>query len=113
MNPFPFFKKLGSTQRITYEIMIRLPKQLYIVRGLLLPRAPVLTVNGMEDGFDGFRIGVNGFENPMRDHKVTEFKAQVGTGIKLKMDDSGNILVILTNHKQHHNNHDNKGKTCK
>jgi len=56
-------------------------------------RAPVLTVNGMEDGFDGFRIGVNGFENPMRDHKVAQFKAEVGTGIKLKMDDSGNILV--------------------
>lgn len=56
-------------------------------------RAPVLTVNGSEDGFDGFRIGVNGFENPMRDHKVTEFKSQIGTGCKLKMDDSGNILI--------------------
>ena len=89
------------------------------------------------------RIGVNGFENPMRDSKVTEFKSQVyipthpkcntiymyldmfqstkvhlcilryihhhhhhhhhdchnnnhhqiGAGCKLKMDDSGNILV--------------------
>jgi len=56
-------------------------------------RAPVLTVNGTEDGFDGFRIGVNGFENPMRDSKVTEFKSQIGAGCKLKMDDSGNILV--------------------
>jgi len=56
-------------------------------------RAPVLTVSGSEDGFDGFRIGVNGFENPMRDHKVTEFKSQIGAGCKLKMDDSGNILI--------------------
>ena len=56
-------------------------------------RAPVLTVNGTEDGFDGFRIGVNGFENPMRDSKVAEFKTQIGAGCKLKMDDSGNILV--------------------
>jgi len=56
-------------------------------------RAPVLTVNGSDDGFDGFKIGVNGFENPMRDHKVTEFKSQIGAGCKLKMDDSGNILV--------------------
>merc|ERR1719494_1370498 len=30
-------------------------------------RAPVLTVNGSEEGFDGFRIGVAGFDNPMRD----------------------------------------------
>ena len=63
-------------------------------------RAPVLTVNGTEDGFDGFRIGVNGFENPMRDSKVAEFKTQIGAGCKLKMDDSGvskgNIYVKNT-----------------
>jgi len=56
-------------------------------------RAPVLTVNGSEEGFDGFRIGVNGFENPLRDNKTQEFKEQIGKGCKLKMDDSGNILV--------------------
>lgn len=56
-------------------------------------RAPVLTLNGSEDGFDGFRIGVNGFENPLRDPKTEEFKKQIGTGCKLKMDDTGNILV--------------------
>lgn len=56
-------------------------------------RAPVLTINGANDGFDGFRIGVNGFENPMRDSKTRDYKAQIGAGCKLKMDDSGNILV--------------------
>ena len=56
-------------------------------------RAPVLTVNGSEEGFDGFRIGVNGFDNPLRDTKTEEFKEQIGKGCKLKMDDSGNILV--------------------
>jgi hypothetical protein len=56
-------------------------------------RAPVLTINGANDGFDGFRIGLNGFENPMRDSKTRDYKAQIGAGCKLKMDDSGNILV--------------------
>jgi len=56
-------------------------------------RAPVLTVNGSEEGFDGFRIGVNGFDNPLRDNKTQEFKEDIGKGCKLKMDDSGNILV--------------------
>merc|ERR1711962_1978029 len=56
-------------------------------------RAPVLTINGANDGFDGFRIGVNGFENPNRDSKTRESKAHIGAGCKLKMDDSGNILV--------------------
>ena len=56
-------------------------------------RAPVLTINGANDGFDGFRIDVNRFENPMRDSKTRDYKAQIGAGCKLKMDDSGNILV--------------------
>ncbi|CAB4065198.1 unnamed protein product [Lepeophtheirus salmonis] len=56
-------------------------------------RAPVLTISGSEDGFDGFRIGVNGFANPMRDPKTEEFKAQIGAGCKIKMDETGNIMV--------------------
>lgn len=56
-------------------------------------RAPVLTVNGSDDGFDGFRIGLAGFENPMRDPKTEEVKRNIGQGCKIKMDDSGNILV--------------------
>ena len=34
-------------------------------------------------------IGVNGFENPLRDAKTEEFKKQIGSGCKLKMDDTG------------------------
>lgn len=56
-------------------------------------RAPVLTVNGTDDGFDGFRIGLAGFENPMRDSKTEEVKRHIGQGCKIKMDDSGNILI--------------------
>ncbi|RZF34634.1 hypothetical protein LSTR_LSTR012716 [Laodelphax striatellus] len=56
-------------------------------------RAPVLTINGSEDGFDGFRIGLCGFDNPMRDPKTEELKKHIGHGIKVKMDDQGNILV--------------------
>ena len=47
-------------------------------------RAPVLTVNGSEEGFDGFRIGVNGFDNPLRDNKTQEFKEDIGKGCKLE-----------------------------
>ena len=34
-------------------------------------RAPVITVNGSTDGFDGFRIGVAGFDNPLRDSNTS------------------------------------------
>ncbi|XP_039301260.1 uncharacterized protein LOC111043775 [Nilaparvata lugens] len=56
-------------------------------------RAPVLTINGSEDGFDGFRIGLCGFDNPMRDPKTEELKRHIGHGIKVKMDEQGSILV--------------------
>lgn len=56
-------------------------------------RAPVLTVNGSDDGFDGMRIGLCGFDNPMRDPRTDELKALIGQGVKIKMDDAGNILV--------------------
>ena len=61
-------------------------------------RAPILTISGSEDGFDGFKIGVNGFDNPLRDFKVKEFKAQIGAGCKLKMGQSGDILVKRIGH---------------
>lgn len=46
-------------------------------------RAPVLTVNGSDDGFDGFRIGLSGFENPMRDPKTDEVKRHIGQVCKI------------------------------
>ena len=56
-------------------------------------RAPVLTINGSDDGFDGFRIGVAGFDNPMRDAATDDTIRRIGQGFKLKMDDVGNILI--------------------
>jgi hypothetical protein len=41
-------------------------------------RAPVLTINGSEDGFDGYRIGLNGFENPLQDVKTEEVMRYIG-----------------------------------
>ena len=56
-------------------------------------RAPVITVNGSTDGFDGFRIGVAGFDNPLRDSNTSAAIQALGLGLKLKMDDVGNVLV--------------------
>ncbi|XP_073958359.1 uncharacterized protein [Choristoneura fumiferana] len=56
-------------------------------------RAPVLTINGSTDGFDGMRIGLCGFDNPHRDQKTIETKRHIGQGVKIKMDDAGNILI--------------------
>ena len=54
-------------------------------------RAPVLTVNGSDDGFDGFRIGLAGFDNPLRDSKTEEVKRHIGQ----VSDCSGNVNLCI------------------
>ena len=56
-------------------------------------RTPVLTINGLDSAFDGYRIGLNGFDNPMRDPKTEDIKRRIGLGVKVKMDDAGNVLI--------------------
>jgi hypothetical protein len=56
-------------------------------------RLPVLTINGSEDGFDGYKIGLNGFENPLRDALTKRVKSHIGRGVRLKMDELGNIII--------------------
>lgn len=41
-------------------------------------RVPVLTISGSEDGFDGYKIGLNGFDNPMRDALTKTVKRHIG-----------------------------------
>jgi len=57
-------------------------------------RAPILTINGSYIGFDGFRIGLNGFNNPLRDAKIEQIKNQIGSGAKIKIDDDGMNYAI-------------------
>lgn len=39
------------------------------------------------------RIGLCGFDNPMRDPKTEESKRHINQGVKIKMDEQGNILI--------------------
>ncbi|RWS12554.1 uncharacterized protein B4U79_15579, partial [Dinothrombium tinctorium] len=56
-------------------------------------RAPVLSINGSEDGFDGYKIGLNGFDNPVNDALVKRVKRHVGQGVRIKIDETGNVIV--------------------
>jgi hypothetical protein len=56
-------------------------------------RGHVLTINGSHDGFDGYKIGLNGFDNPMRDALTKTVKSHIGKGVRLKLDDTGNIII--------------------
>ena len=39
------------------------------------------------------RIGLIGFDNPMRDNRTEEAKRQIGEGAKVRMDEKGNIHI--------------------
>ncbi len=58
-------------------------------------RAPILTINGSEDGFDGYRIGLNGFDNPLRDPKTEVVKNHIGeVSICLLLKGSSNFFFF-------------------
>ena len=57
-------------------------------------RAPILTINDSEDGFDAFKIELNVFDNMLRDYMVRESKAHIGAGCRLKREEIGNIFVM-------------------
>ena len=41
-------------------------------------RSPTLTVGGGKEGFDGRRIGLEGFGNPLRDEDTEKAKTMIG-----------------------------------
>jgi hypothetical protein len=49
-------------------------------------RAQVLSINGSDLGFDGYRIGLNGFQNPQRDSRTQDVKRYIGSVIDLLID---------------------------
>ena len=56
-------------------------------------RAPVMTVNGGDFGFDEEIIGLSGFNNTLRDGDTKRVLDMMGDGCRMKMDNGGNILV--------------------
>ncbi|XP_074605041.1 uncharacterized protein LOC141858242 isoform X2 [Brevipalpus obovatus] len=61
-------------------------------------RFPVLTISGSSNGFDGYKIGLSGFESPIEDPHVKRIKDHVGKGVRVKMDDLGNIIIKRMSH---------------
>ena len=41
-------------------------------------RSPTITVGGGKEGFDGLRIGLQGFGNPLRDEETERAKRKIG-----------------------------------
>ena len=44
-------------------------------------RSPTIMVGGGEEGFDGLRIGLDGFGNPLRDQETERVKRKIGVQV--------------------------------
>ena len=58
-------------------------------------RSPIISINNGIHGFDGDTIGWSGFENPFADSQVVVTRDLLGNGIKLEVDEDGNIYGHL------------------
>ena len=56
-------------------------------------RVPLLTVNGSQTGFDGYKIGLLGFDNPLEDQLIKRVKHSIGKGVRIKIDEMGNVII--------------------
>ena len=54
-------------------------------------RSPVITVGGGKEGFDGLRVGLQGFQNPFREEETEAVLARLGGGpvCRIMMDSEG------------------------
>lgn len=55
-------------------------------------RLPYLIVNGNQSGFDGYSIGLNGFENVYRDQETEYIVKNLEKGVRIKIDENGNLI---------------------
>jgi len=54
----------------------------------------MVTIDGSHElSYDGYKLALNGFQNPARDEETEECRKRIGKGIRIKMDDYGNILI--------------------
>ena len=57
-----------------------------------------LTVNGSRCGFQGTVVGLNGFQNLESDPEVDACKSMIDGGCKLKLTESGDVLIKRAGH---------------
>ena len=82
LGPFTIKKLFLNFKKLNGRLLNKINHEFFQERNRRVAkayaRAPVITVNGSDDGFDGFRIGLSGFDNPMRDPKTEEVKRLIG-----------------------------------
>ena len=61
-------------------------------------RSPVVTVGGGKEGFDGLRVGLQGFENPFREEETKAVMSRLGGGpvCRIMMDSEGFVQAKRT-----------------
>ncbi|KAF7491936.1 hypothetical protein SSS_03053 [Sarcoptes scabiei] len=61
-------------------------------------RLPTVIIDGSQNGFDGYRVGLNGFEDPFKDSQTDRLMSQIGKGCRIGVDDCGDIFIKRYSH---------------
>ena len=62
--------------------------------GKAYTRPQIVTIDGSRQlSYNGYKLALNGFDNPDRDAETEECRERIGKGIRIKLDTFGNILI--------------------
>uniref|UniRef100_A0A0R3RKQ0 MH2 domain-containing protein n=1 Tax=Elaeophora elaphi TaxID=1147741 RepID=A0A0R3RKQ0_9BILA len=93
-NIMEVYRKLANIEEQIWGKVIVMERNIRSAKAYL--RSRVITVDGSDAEFDGLRIGLRRFENSYRDDGTIRAFEALGKGVKMKIDDVGNVWLKCT-----------------
>ncbi|KAL3990138.1 MH2 domain family protein [Acanthocheilonema viteae] len=93
-NIMEVYRKLSNIEEQIWGKVIVMERNIRSAKAYL--RSRVITIDGSDAEFDGLRIGLQRFENSYRDDGTIRAFEAFGKGVKMKIDDVGNVWLKCT-----------------
>uniref|UniRef100_A0A8R1TQ80 MH2 domain-containing protein n=1 Tax=Onchocerca volvulus TaxID=6282 RepID=A0A8R1TQ80_ONCVO len=93
-NIMEVYRKLSNIEEQIWGKLIVMERNIRSAKAYL--RSRIITIDGSETEFDGLRIGLQRFENSYRDDGTIRAFEIFEKGVKMKIDDIGNIWLKCT-----------------
>ncbi|EFO15721.2 hypothetical protein LOAG_12788 [Loa loa] len=90
-NIMEVYRKLSNIEEQIWGKVIVMERNIRSAKAYL--RSRVVTIDGSKAEFDGLRIGLQRFKNSYRDDDTIRAFEAFGKGVKMKIDDVGNIWL--------------------
>ncbi|MCP9263351.1 Carboxypeptidase D [Dirofilaria immitis] len=93
-NIMEVYRKLSNIEEQIWDKLIVMERNIRSAKAYL--RSRIITIDGSEAEFDGIRIGLQRFENSYRDDDTIRAFEIFQKGVKIKIDDFGNVWFKCT-----------------